>query len=61
MPIRPLTYQQSVFKRYFSNQHFSEFYLQDGGKYTERNYVTVTVTICIVLSADFFRNGVWQA
>ena len=26
MPIRPLTYQQSVFKRYYSNQHFSEFY-----------------------------------
>ena len=21
-----------VFKRYFSNQHFSEFYLQDGGE-----------------------------
>jgi len=32
MPTRPLTYQQIVFKRYFSNQHFSEFYLQDGGE-----------------------------
>jgi len=29
-----LTYQQSVFKRYHSDQHFSVefFYLQDGGK-----------------------------
>jgi len=24
--------QQSVFKRYHSDKHFSEFYLQDGGK-----------------------------
>ena len=27
-----LTYQQSVFKRYDSDKHFSAFYLQDGGK-----------------------------
>jgi len=27
-----LTYQQSVFKRYHSDKHFEEFYLQDGGK-----------------------------
>jgi len=27
-----LTYQQSVFKRYRSDKHFSEFYLHDGGK-----------------------------
>ena len=26
------TYQQSVFKRYHSDEQFSEFYLQDGGK-----------------------------
>jgi len=32
MSIGLLTYQQSVFKRYHSNKHFSEFYLQDGGK-----------------------------
>jgi len=25
-------YQQSVFKRYHSDKHFSEFYLEDGGK-----------------------------
>ena len=25
-------YQQSVFKRYHSDKHFSGFYLQDGGK-----------------------------
>jgi len=31
--IRPLAYQQSVFKRYRSAKHFSDFfYLQDGGK-----------------------------
>jgi len=27
-----ITYQQSVFKRYHSDRHFLEFYLQDGGK-----------------------------
>jgi len=27
-----LTYQQSVFKRYHSNKHFSEFYPQHGGE-----------------------------
>jgi len=27
-----MTYQQSVFKRYHSDKHLSEFYLQDGGK-----------------------------
>ena len=32
MPMRPLTYQQSVFKRYYSNRHFLEFYLQRGGE-----------------------------
>jgi len=32
MSIWSLTYQQSVFKRYHSDKHFSEFYLQDGGK-----------------------------
>ena len=26
------SYQQSVFKRYHSDKHLSEFYLQDGGK-----------------------------
>ena len=42
-----LTCQQSVFKRYHSDKHFSDFYLQDGGKNqladTEQNYVTVTL------------------
>jgi len=32
MSIWSLTYQQSVFKRYHSDKHFSEFYFQDGGK-----------------------------
>ena len=27
-----MIYQQSVFKRYHSDKHFKEFYLQDGGK-----------------------------
>jgi len=30
--ITDLTYQQSVFKDYHNGKHFSEFYLQDGGK-----------------------------
>ena len=29
MSTRPLAYQYSAFKRYYSNQHFSQFYLQD--------------------------------
>ena len=29
---RSLTYRQSIFKRYHSDKHFLEFYLQDGGK-----------------------------
>jgi len=33
MSIWSPTYQQSVFKRCCSDKHFSEFYLQDGGKY----------------------------
>ena len=32
MFIRSLICQQSVFKRYRSDKHLSEFYLQDGGK-----------------------------
>jgi len=45
MSIRPLAYQyKSVFKRYCSNQHFSEVFPQDGGEnQPERNYVTVTL------------------
>jgi len=30
--ISSLTYQQSVSAHYHSDRHFSEFYLQDGGK-----------------------------
>ena len=53
-----LTYQQSVFKRYHSDEHFSEFYPQNGGKQTtgidtEQNYVTVTLCImALCLSAS---------
>ena len=32
MSIWSPTYQQSAFKRYHSDKHFSEFYLQVGGK-----------------------------
>ena len=32
MSIWSLTYQQSISKLYRSDRHFSEFYLQDGGK-----------------------------
>ena len=32
MSVRSLTYKQSVFKRYYKDERFSEFYLQDGDK-----------------------------
>ena len=38
-----LTYQQSVFKRYHSDKHFSEFYLEDGGK-SQRTYVWTKIS-----------------
>jgi len=52
MSIRSLTYQQSVSKRYHSDKHFWEFYLQDGAQKstdidTEQNYVSVTLYTCI--------------
>jgi len=45
-----LTYQQSVFKRYHSDKHFSEFLLtrwrqKSTGIDMEQNYVTVTQCI----------------
>ena len=39
MSIWSLTYQQSVFKHYQSGKHFSEFYLQDGGKKSTGTHV----------------------
>jgi len=36
--ITDLTYQQSVFKDYHNGKHFSEFYLQDGGKSNWHRY-----------------------
>jgi len=47
MSIWSLTYQQSVFKRYHSDKHLSQLYLQDGCKNSlgidmEQKYVTVT-------------------
>ena len=46
MSTRSLTCQKRVFKRYHSDKHFSQFYLQDGGKnQLERNYATVTLSI----------------
>jgi len=46
--ITDLGYQQSVFKRYHSDQHFSEFLparwrQKSTGIDTEQNYVTVTL------------------
>jgi len=38
---------KSVFKRYYSNQHLSEFYLQDGGE----NWLAYTVNELTLLSA----------
>ena len=35
-----LTNQQKVFKRYHGDEHFSEFYLQDGGKINRYRYRT---------------------
>jgi len=32
MSIRSLTYQQRVLVRYYSDKHFSVFYLQDGAE-----------------------------
>ena len=50
MPIRSLTYQQSVFKRYHSDKYFSEFLptkwrRKPAGIDMEQNYVTVTLRI----------------
>ena len=56
MSIWSLTYQQSVFKRYYSDKHFSEFFLnflptigrqKPTGIDMEQNYVTVTNCIAI--------------
>ena len=51
MSIRSLTYQQSVFERYNSDKHFSEFLptikmteKKSTGMDMEQNYVTVTVS-----------------
>jgi len=48
--ITDLLTKRSLFKRYHSDKHLSEFYLQDGGKKStcigmEQNYVTVTLCI----------------
>jgi len=46
MSLPSLAYQQSVFKRFYSNQHYSEVYLQDGGEnQLEWNYATETLCI----------------
>jgi len=38
--------QQSVFKRYHSEKHLSEFYLQDGGKNQLAGMEQNNVTAC---------------
>ena len=48
MSMLSLTYQQSVFKRYYSDRHFSEFsptiwWQKSTGIDVEQNYVTVTL------------------
>ena len=55
MCIWSLTYQQSIFNCYHSDKHFSEFYLQDGGKKStgidmEQNYITVTLRVVTLLT-----------
>ena len=55
-----LTYQQSVFKRYHSDKHFSEFLpttrrQKSTGIYMEHNYVTVA--LCILFLALHTRHG----
>jgi len=55
-----LTYQQSVFKRYHSDEHFSEFCPQNGGKQTTgidtENYVTVTLCLpAVIVSTLWFK------
>jgi len=59
MSILSLTYQQSVFKRYHSDQHFSEFLptrwqQKSIGIDTEQNYVTVTLCILPQGLAHFY-------
>jgi len=58
MTIRSLTDQQSVFKRYYSDKHFSQEFLptrwrqKSTGENMEQNYITVTLciySICYVL------------
>ena len=58
MSIRSLSYQQSIFQRYHSDKHFSEFLpTRLGQKSTdtdmEQNYVTVT--LCIKINVFIFR------
>jgi len=59
MSIWQLTYKQSVFKRYHSDKHLSEFLptrwrQKLTGIDTEQNYVTVTV--CIVIMQRLTRH-----
>ena len=59
MSMGPLTYQQSVFKRYHSDKHFSEFLptrwrQKSTGIDMAQNYVTVT--LCIV---NIVRENIW--
>ena len=53
MSIWSLTYQQSVFKRYHSDKHLLEFYLQDGGKnQLAEIWNKITLLSPYVLAAD---------
>ena len=62
-----MTYQQSVFKLYHSDKHFSEFYLQDGVKnQLAYRYGTklgpTSVRHCVIICIQSFRrprSGVW--
>jgi len=52
------------FWRYHSSKRFREFYLQDGGENSagmdmNRNYVTVSVTLCIPLLFSGLRRFVY--
>ena len=63
MSMRSLTYQQSVFKRYHGNKHFSEFVptrwrQKSTGIDMEQNYVTVT--LCITNYCERLRLVWWR-
>jgi len=60
-PLWSLAYQQSVFKRYHSDKHFWEFYLQDGGKNQLAQIWTIITSlspdVCVMLSFSRYQQA----